>query len=183
MKRFLTITAGLILVVAMLSLLTGCGSDATSEAKEYMQAGDSMVSDIEGEAEKLMNDMSEAFYEVTDLESFTDAVDEVKSRTAELSENADEALAEYEKMEGLEDVENYKEYAELRIESGTIYKQMLQAIDSFLDRMLAEVESGAPDEEAINEIAQLFQEEMGTLSSQMEGIENAAEELKEEENL
>lgn len=183
MKRSLTITVGLLLIITMLALLAGCGGGNSAEAKEYMQEGDRLVSEIESESEDLMAEISQVFYQVADMESFMEAVDVAKSITAELSDKADEAIAQFEKIEALEGVEDYKDYAFYKIGSAFFFQEMLKTIDAFLDEMVQAVESGTVDEDTLNEIAQSFQDEITQLSSELDETERLAEELKEEKGL
>ncbi|MDY6795435.1 MAG: hypothetical protein SWK76_09195 [Actinomycetota bacterium] len=183
MKRYMTIIALLALVTITLSFVAGCGNDNKTEAKKIMEEADAIISQIEADMEELLANMSETFYNVSDMDSLTTAVDETKDATAELSDKADEAAAEYEKINDLEGVEDYQEYADLQIMSGDIFKDMLDTIDEFLDEMMEAVESGAVDEETMTEIAESFQAELTERGMLMDEAETAAEELKEDKNL
>ena len=183
MKRPLTITVGLLLIITMLALLAGCGGSESAKAKEYMQEGDRLVSEIESESEDLMSEMSQAFYQVADIDSFLLAVDETKSITAELSDKTDEAIAQFEKIEALEGVEDYKDYAFYKIGSAFFFQEILKTIDTFLDEMVQAVESGTVDEDTLNQIVQTFQDEIAQLGSELDETERMAEEVKEEKNL
>lgn len=183
MKRSLAVAAVLLFAAALLSLIAGCGDGVTAEAKEYMQEGDRIVSELEAETDDLMAEMSEIFYQVSDMESFMDAVDEVKSTTADLRDRAEEAMAAYEKIEALEGVEDYKDYAFNRIGSAFFYQEMLNTIDAFLDEMAAAVEAGTVDEDTLSEIAGSFESQMAELAAELDNTERLAEEIKEEKNL
>jgi len=183
MKRFFVVAGLSLVLVAVLSLVIGCGGNDTSNAKEYMQEGDRLVSEIEANSQALMEDISDVFYQVSDIESFMQAVEEAKDLTAQLRDQADEGIAEFKKIAGLEGVQDYKDYADLKVQAGEKYKEMLDTIDEFLDEMTDLLESGTADEEAINELVQSFQTEIEELGSEMDDIESEAEALKEDKNL
>jgi hypothetical protein len=182
MKRVKVVAVVIVLLAGSLSLLAGCGGD-TGRAKEYMKEGDKIQAELATGSSELATSMPKARANVTDAAAMQKAAEDVKALTADLDAKADKAIAEFEKIEGLSGVEDYKEYAALEIEADKVTKNMLVGIDKFLDELEAMASSGDATEEQVAKATETYRQDLGESIKKMMEVETEAVQLKKDKKL
>lgn len=182
MKRLMVVASVLVLLGGSLSLLAGCGGD-TGKAKAYMQQGDKIQAELQTGFTELTPSMKKVFANATDEASKKAGVEEVKALTAGLNAKADEAIAEYGKIEGLSGVEDYKKYAALVIEEDKSVKDIMAATDKYFDELLPMMSLDNVTEEQVTEVTTTYQKEMEELTKKLGEAENEANQLKKDKKL
>ena len=135
------------LVVAMVVLLTasmlavaGCGD--TSKAQEYMKNGDDATIELESYTKKAEKGIDEFLIElgvdltISDTSAFETAVDTANEQIDNLIAEAKKGKAEYEKILDLEGVDDYKEYANLRINALDNTVTVLEGLQDLLNQLV-----------------------------------------------
>lgn len=172
----------LLVFAVVLVLLAGCGSD-TGKAKEYMKEGDKIQAELATGSSELATSMPKARTNVKDAAAMQKAAEDVKALTADLDAKADKAIAEFEKIEGLSGVEDYKKYAAIQIKADRITKGMLVVIDTFLDELVAMASSGNATEERVAKSTQTYQNDLGESIQKMMQTGTEADQLKKDKKL
>lgn len=134
MKKAVVIALVAALALSMLAFVAGCGGDANKdEAKEFMVAGDTYMSEVlalTADLETMQTDLATTALEgdMTAItgEAGTAMQEEVMGILDGIGENLGLAQAEYKKILGLDGVEDYKEYANKMIEAIDVYMEQLE---------------------------------------------------------
>lgn len=134
MKKAVVIALVAALALSMLAFVAGCGGDANKdEAKEFMVAGDTYMSEVlalTADLETMQTDLATTALEgdMTAItgEAGTAMQEEVMGILDSINENLGLAQAEYKKILGLDGVEDYKEYANKMIEAIDVYMEQLE---------------------------------------------------------
>lgn len=183
MKRLLSVILLVIMVAGLLFAVVGCGSGDTKQAKEYTKEADELADKVESSMGELQSEMSSAFTNVSDVDSYKAAVANVKEITARLMKESNEAVDAYEKINGLNGVEDYKEYADLKIEAGETFQDMLTLTDDFLDELEKMVIDGTITEATGNSMLEKFETDMAELTDKLEETDQKADDLQEKKKL
>lgn len=149
MRRSLTVSlaVALCLLVLFSLILAGCGeSKDKKQAKEYMNAGDENYS----QASKVFAELQEV--QTSALTSLKDATPEkVEEFEKKLSELGDQlngfllaAMEQYDKIQGLSGVEDYKNYAQKMKDVIYQYQTMIEKGTSIKEKIMEMVLSGQP---------------------------------------
>lgn len=148
MKRYLVVAVALVLVVSLGIALTGCGGD-TGKAKEYIDNAEVIIEEVGENSSEMETHIDTIFTELAGGEVTSSArADELAKgladATDDLIKEADKAKTELEKVATLEGVDEYQEYALLRIsviDDITELVQVLVAAETGQPVDLAKVES------------------------------------------
>ena len=151
MKRYLVVAVALMLVVSLGIALTGCGGD-TSKAKEYINNADAIIEEVGENSSEMETQIDTIFTELAGGEVTSSAkADELAKgladATDDLIKEADKAKTELEKVATLEGVDEYQEYALLRISVIDDITELIQSTEKFLTdlgQVLVAAESGQP---------------------------------------
>ena len=151
MKRYLVVAVALVLVVSLGLALTGCGGD-TGKAKEYINNAGVIIEEVEGESSEMEAQIETIFTELESGEVNSSArADELAKGLADASDDliskANEAKLELEKVASLEGVDEYQEYALLRISVIDNITEFIQSTEKYLNdfsKTLAAGEAGQP---------------------------------------
>ncbi|MBC7229196.1 MAG: hypothetical protein H5T74_02235 [Actinobacteria bacterium] len=143
MKKLLV--AGLIaaLCLSTLAFVAGCGGDKNKdEAKSYMKKGDEYIDAVETTWEGLEEKQTEIATKAIggDYSAFTGEMGEALKKEFEetfaaIGKNIDAAYAEYKKINGLEGVQDYKDYAAKMMEAIELMKKQLAAAQTLLAKL------------------------------------------------
>lgn len=136
----------MLVVLAMVLALAGCGSgnEAESKAKEYIENAEStgMTQYSPEEMETKSREVFTAIGTAAQTNAALDqaeieAAEELLSVVEELNSSMKEARKEYEKVKSLEGVEKYKEYVDLQIKSMEIMSMqpMIEVLEYAVDNM------------------------------------------------
>jgi flagellar basal body-associated protein FliL len=178
-------------VVLVLVLVVFKGDD-TAKAKEYMKKGDEKRQSLADKAtavgdsiDKLFNDLKAGT--ITTSQDFNKSAETIKADISDVESAAEEARSDFEKIKDLNGVEDYKEYATLRIESLDAGLEILKAEQEFLDytgEFLASIEaSGSTDTSAYEQKANEYGQEITDLIDKGKSASDKAANLKKEKKL
>ncbi|MBN1289150.1 MAG: hypothetical protein JXA49_05885 [Actinobacteria bacterium] len=143
MKRVLIISVSLLLAVVLVAAASGC--DDSAKAKEYMKKGDELSkksyslasfteemdsTDITSLLTELGLDLAAA-----SAGAWESSASEVTSEIDRMISDANNAQDEYEKILALNGVDDYKQYAELKIKALENYIPVLEGLQSLINQM------------------------------------------------
>ena len=143
----LVVIASIIAVVVLLTSPNGIG-----EAKEYINNADAIIEEV-GENSSEMNAQIDTIFtelaggEVTSSAKANELAEGLADATDDLISKANEAKLELEKVASLEGVDEYQEYALLRISVIDDITELIQSTEKFLTdlgQVLVAAESGQP---------------------------------------
>lgn len=180
MKRFATVAVVVMLSISLVFVLAGCGGD-TAQAKEYMEQGDRLVQQLQEEAQEWQTGVTTSMQDVSDPEKYAAAIDRAKSSANDLGDTAEEAKAEFQKIKGLEGVDDYKEYADLQIEALDKFQELIVRTNSFFDQVVAMVNAG--DITGITTAQTAYQTEVNELGKDISDLDEEAQTLKADRDL
>lgn len=199
MKRRLVPVIALFLIAALALTVFGCGGgsggDDTAKAKEYMEKADQMVEDIKTESEDIESKMEDSFPEISAdasydevMAAFEQAMDALDEEMGKLEDQADEAEAEYKKIADLSGVDDYKEYASIRIEQIGIFKEIIDITKGLYEDLYEMMQKWATNppadpETEMFEFYSSFMDEASSLNAELEDLDDQAEDLKKEKDL
>ncbi|MBU4241524.1 MAG: hypothetical protein L6427_09795 [Actinomycetia bacterium] len=151
MKRYFVMVLALCLAIAMVVALPGCGGD-TGKAKEYINNAYKLIEDIEANSDEMEEQFDTIFTElaggeVTSSAKAEELADGLTDATEKSLKTASEAKAELEKVASLEGVEDYKEYALLRISVIDGIIELIEQTEKYLKdlaEILTAAEAGQP---------------------------------------
>ena len=108
------------------ALLVGCGEGVTEQALNYVKQADQLATERGSKNTELL-EAWRTVREAPDPAVKSAAWEDAESVYGEVQALVDEEKAEYEKVEGLDGVEDYAKYAELKIAELTAFDQLLTA--------------------------------------------------------
>lgn len=183
----------LLIIATFIFTYAGCGEN-TGKAKEYIECGDAYekrVSELADELQRKSSDFNTFAYEKTKqdqmpdefIEEWKPLMDDCVTLIDQIFENLQSAESEYMKIKELEDVEEYKEYADMMIQYIDIQTSyyalkrdgVTNQYDTFADPDL----SVEKIDNALVETQALF-EQSSELYDQMEQLNREIEQYKEE---
>lgn len=177
MKKGITLALALLLVVTLVSAVTGCSS-GDKQAKQYMQKGDVLLEDVQSKAEA-WNAQVKAIG--ADPATIAAQVEQARIAGDELIAVSQAAKVEYEKIKAMDGVAVYKEYADLRIGELDSIQQIVTKTYDFLGKRVAMVVS--KDLSFYPPLQQEYQDAIEPLSENGQKLEQDAEKLKSEKKL
>jgi flagellar basal body-associated protein FliL len=185
---------GLLVVVAVVLVLVFVvfkGND-TAKAKEYMKKGDEKRQSVAKEATAVGDSIDKLFSDlkagtITTSQDFNSRAETIKSDISDVKSGTEEARSDFEKIKDLNDVEDYKKYATLRIESTDAATEIMKAEEEFLNytaEFLASIEAGtATDMSTYEQKANEYGQNISDLIDKGSSASTKAEALKKEKNL
>ena len=172
MKKCVTLTLVIMLVATVAVLLPGCGSD-TKQAKEYMQQGDRLAKQYDGERtawEQTVNSATSA----ADMEK-------IKSSANDMSKTVGEAKAVYEKIIALNGVADYAKYADLEIKALGEKQEFITLTTTYLDQLAPRIASG--DIFNLPSISDKYGNDVKKLTEETTKLDEEAQKLKADKKL
>ena len=167
-----------VIIVTML-LLSGAGD--TSKAKEYMLKGDKLTKQLKEESQTWNKDVSSSMSKVSDVTAYQAGIDKAKAGAASLSKTASEVKAEFEKIKGLNGVDNYVKYADLQIAEVDNYQELMTKTNAFLDKVLALVKSG--DVAGLESVGKTYTDETSKIIAENNKLEEEAQKIVADKKL
>lgn len=178
MRKILVLTCIMLLLVPAL-VLVGCGGGDTEQAKEYLKQGDQLANERGVKNTELLNAWR-TVRETADPAAKATAWEQAESIYSEVEALVQKEKAEYEKMKGLEGVEDYVKYAELKIQELNAFDQMLKATNDFLRKVN---NNGFASQQELEAANQKYQAESAKLQEENKRASEKAEQLKKDKNL
>jgi len=178
-------------VVLVLVLVVFKGGD-TAKAKEYMKKGDKKRQSVAEKAtasgnagDKLFNDLKAGT--ITTSQDFNNRAETIKADFSDVESGAEEARSDFEKIKDLNDVEDYKKYATLRIESIDALLEALKTEQELMDytgEFFASIEAGgSTDTSAYEQKAGEYVQRITDLVDKGKSASAKAESLKKDKKL
>jgi hypothetical protein len=161
----------------------GCGGDK-AKAQEYMDSGDGLLTslsvsyaEIGSQANALISEYGTGTPDAADVKAKMDAI---SGMISEGQTSAQEAGADYTQIMQLRGVQDYAQYAEIRLEM----LRKLNDVNALLGQMLSLIENSnsagqAPDPVQLQELAN----EIGNTEDEMSALDRQASDFKSEKNL
>lgn len=185
MKRLLVMALVAALTLTMLAFLAGCGGgdENKEDAKNYMNAGDNYMDEVQTTwtlLDELQTEMGMMVMEGTALtpEDLAAMEADYEEQFTGLANALDSAKAEYEKINALEGVEDYKLYASKMIEAIDVYGKALEAAIAVAEAAGAQLAAGA----SLDQLMELMNSEEFLLVDELRGdgddLYDEAEEIK-----
>ena len=180
MKKVWSAVVVVIVLAAMVALMAVCGN---SQAKLYVQQANEIMTRVDSLGTALSGKISHAFSSVTSPAAFQTAVQNVKTATAELTDTANKAKAEYEKAKSESGAGDYGKYADLQLKVIALEIQLSDQINKFLDQALAIVNDPAGSTAQLTAAQDAFMKEADQLNKELTAANDAATKFKTQKNL
>lgn len=148
MKKAMVILIAVLLTVT-LAALSGCGEG--DQAKEYMEKGDELSVNMKEFIDSAKDDIGELLVDLgvdlatTGTVDSQKVIDEAKSQIDSMIDDGEKAIAEYEEILDLDDVQDYKDYANLRIDAIDSTSKVLDSVKDLLDKIASAEGKSAQD--------------------------------------
>ena len=181
MKKWISIFAVVLMILATGAAIIGCGGGDTEQAKEHMQNGDELIQELQSQANTWQSELTSSMTDIADPAKLEAAIEKAKSDADDLSEIAEEAKTEFAKIMGLSGVDDYKEYADLETQALDTFQEIIEKTNMFFDEMLTA--ATANDLTAITSLTNQYSEEAGTLGDEISELDEKAQQLKADKNL
>lgn len=148
-RRFIPAVTLLLLGALTLALVfSGCGG--SSQAKQYMNAGDKYLKDLGPKTDKLSLEMLAMFKDIQDgklttVEAFNSRTGGIKANIEEHKALLSKAKAEFDKMAALKGTGDYEAYAKVRLQAIDNAKELPDVASSVLaeaQKAVEDIQSG-----------------------------------------
>jgi len=174
-------------LVAVILLASSCGGDAAAARGDVSQ-GDAQLVKLKTVSEQLQKQISALFSGAfaggkVDATAFKTNADTVKETADKLATGAASARKEYAKVDALEQVPAYKQYADDQIKVIDLNTAQIDSLKTFLDKWSAEVSSAEFDPVAFVGAARDLSTQMDTTAAAIKKLEDQASALKKKEKL
>ena len=144
MRKAMIVLLIAVLSLSMLAFFAGCGTNQNKEdAKNFMISGDDYMNVVDSEWIKINDMQNDAVAKMMqeDYASFIGAAGETAKQAFETSfdtiDKSEKAAAEeYKSITALDDVQDYKDYANKMLEATAFREQQLQAAEKLLNDLV-----------------------------------------------
>jgi uncharacterized lipoprotein YehR (DUF1307 family) len=184
-KHCILALTAIALVAALAISLPGCQSSNESKAKEYIQNAEEVQEtsydpdEVEKQSEEVFTGIATAAQSGTPLDSSTiEKAEDLLFKMDEGIERMNKAKTEYQKVKDLSDVEAYKEYADLEIQSIELYEQFSAPMIDIVDYSVANMGSSGFNGEEVLQKLQAFLENYSSDTGKLSEMENEIDELR-----
>ncbi len=178
MRKILVLACIMLLLVPAV-VLVGCGGGDTGQAKQYVKQGDQLANERGSKNTELL-DAWRTVRQATDSAAKATAWEQAESIYSEVQALVQKEKAEYAKIKGLKDVEDYAKYAELKIQELNAFDEMLKVTNDFLLKLN---NNGFGSQQELEAANQKYQAEAQKLQEENEQANKEAEQLKKDKNL
>jgi len=178
MRKILVLACIMLLLVPAV-VLVGCGGGDTGQAKKYVKQGDQLANERGSKNTELL-DAWRTVRQATDSAAKATAWEQAESIYSEVQALVQKEQAEYAKIKGLKDVEDYAKYAELKIQELNAFDEMLKVTNDFLLKLN---NNGFGSQQELEAANQKYQAEAQKLQEENEQANKEAEQLKKDKNL
>jgi hypothetical protein len=191
MKRFLTFTLAILIILSPVSILSGCGGPE-DEARSYMKKGDEIVVAVEKNSKTLVTKMDTTFSDLykqinagntPDTAAFDKSSKEITALVKVMLDKASLAKADYGKILRLESVPYYVKYARNKIKVIDFNVQGLKQLQEFLAEGKNRLTAQPFDPVAFQIAVVQFSDGIKKLGEESGKLQKQAEDLKKENKL
>jgi uncharacterized coiled-coil DUF342 family protein len=179
MRRFI---AFILIVIAAFCLLSGCGTD-TGQAQQYLKQGDQTMNEVSTQLGQLAGMLSTINTKVSNPAEMTATVKQIKEFDTELTKKATAAKAEYEKINDLKGVPDYRKYAGFQIKIADDIDKLMTQFNRFVDELVNMVNSGNATQEQASALQDSFQQQVSSLTDDISKLNQEAVKFKADKNL
>jgi cytochrome c556 len=186
MKKYPACIIALIMTVALVLSLVGCGNEA-SRARECVEEGDGILAEaagigdeLTGKVESLLSDLGAELSrgERPDAEKFKEGMEGIHGLFDELDREYEKATSSYGKVECLKGVDDYKDYARTRMAQIVVAEDMLEDIRFHLDKLEFDISDPGFSATALAEEAGGFGEQVERKADEVMELMDKAETIK-----
>jgi hypothetical protein len=182
MKKTLVFLVGTVFLFSLFAP-SGCGGDK-AKAQQYMESGDSILLDLSvryaelgSQANALIAEYGQGAPDPADVKAKTDAI---SNTISDGQASAEEAGTDYTQIMQLRGVQDYAQYAEMRLEM----LRKLNDVNALLEQMLSAIEKStaageAPDPGQLQELAN----QIGNTEDEMSALDRQASDFKSKKDL
>jgi hypothetical protein len=171
----------LLVVLVLLSvILIGCESSNKEKAQRYLQSGADQIQKIRAQAADWQSQMISATGS-TNSKTVQSVAAAVKLSAQKMSETIAGAREDYKKVTLLKGVDEYVEYAKLRLAQLELMQEMLNKTDEFLAKKVTVVKS--EDLSGLADLEEQYSTEISRISDEVQKIDENATKMKKDERL
>jgi hypothetical protein len=182
MKKLLAFLVAAAFLFSLFAL-AGCGGDK-AKAQEYMESGDSIMTglsisyaEIGSQVNALISEYGKGTPDPADVKA---KMDTINGLISDGEAGAQEAGADYTQIMQMKGVQDYAQYAEIRLEM----LRKLNDVNALLGQMQSLIDKSrsagqAPDPAQLQELAN----EIGNTEDEMSALDRQASDFKSEKNL
>jgi mannitol-specific phosphotransferase system IIBC component len=179
-RKLAVVSLAFVLSVCLAAILLGCESTDKEKAQEYLQAGADQIQKIRSQAAEWQSQMISATGS-TDSKTVKSVAGAVKLSAQGMSDTIARAREEYKKVTQLQGVDEYVEYAKLRLVQLDLMQEMLNKTDEFLIKKVAVVKS--EDLASLADLEEQYSGEISRISDEVQKIDEKAAKMKKDERL
>ena len=173
MRKYTVLTVCLALVAAAAIIISGCGGN-TSQAKQDMNKGDQLMTQVETKAKQFQTAVQEGLGDITNPAT----IQQIKDMAKSIDTTAQQSRAAYAKIDSLKGVPDYVEYADLQIQLIENLSKSVGAMNKFLDQS-----SAAKTASDLQAASEAYQKDLQAFNDQMSKLEEKASKLKTDKDL
>lgn len=194
MRRSVVVTLVALLSLTSLIMVVGCGGNKNKEtAKQYMKEADVLYDEVEQAWKSLQDQQTELFGKAMqgDYSAFSGEAGEAlrkqfEDALKELDAKLDEANAAYDRINGLDGVPDYQEYASKMMEVVKLNKEMIAAAQGLITEISSAFASMSQGKE-VDLLALISNSEgfkaFGELQTKIEAAKKEADKIKKDKKL
>jgi hypothetical protein len=169
-----------VLSLCLATVVLGCESSDRKEAQKCLQAGADRIQEIRNQASEWQNQMISATG-ATELKTVKKSAEAVRLSAEGMSKTIDKAREEYKNITGLQGVDDYVKYAELRLAQLDKIQEMLNKTDEYLQKKVAVIDS--EDLSGLAGIEEQYSAEISSISDEVQKIDEEAAKMKNDKRL
>jgi predicted nuclease with TOPRIM domain len=173
MRKCTVLAVCLALVAAAAIIISGCGGN-TSQAKQAMNKGDQLMTQVESKAKQFQTAVQEGLGDITNPAT----IQKIKDMAKSIDTTAQQARAAYARIDSLKGVPDYVEYADLQMELIDNLSKSVGAMNKFLDQA-----SAAKTAAELQAASEAYQKDLQAFNDQMSKLEEKASKLKTDKDL
>lgn len=183
----------LLLVVLLAGSAVGCGGGVASEASQYIENGEEIINrsaldQSEEQVQELSGKVFGSFTAAAEAgqplgQDTVRQAEELLEIYAQLEDYYKDARAEFEKVAGLDDVEDYKTYAQMQISSVDLSLKSIAALKTSVETALAAQTSADYDAQALIQQLQALSTEAMNALMENDALRQEMDKFSEEKGL
>jgi hypothetical protein len=194
MKKTMAIVAAAALFLTVLFVAAGCGADKNKQdAQNYMKAGDEYMQEAEKGADYLAEKQNSftSMIMSNDFSAFTGAAGDALKKEFEdyfskINQNLNAAEQEYKKIIALDDVQDYKDYANKMLEGIAVDREAMQVTETLIadvSGLIAAKMAGQQVDILTSIMSNPNVQKLTDLQEKAEGLYDEAEQMKKDKKL
>jgi type IV pilus biogenesis protein CpaD/CtpE len=180
MKRSISTVFVVVLLVAAIFAVAGCGGD-TGQAKTDITQADTLYKSIATDSNQLAAKITAATAALSDPAKVQASINDLNAFLDGMDKKANEAKADYAKVQALKGAGKYVTYANMQTKLMDLITQATGMLKSFMGQVVTAASTG--DTAKIQSLETQFETQFNNLTSQITTQENASAKFKADNNL